>query len=521
MPESHQTALQQAKPAEGAASGILSVAGSALGGACIGAVAGYMFLPHLISYEKAKALGALLGLSLEPADMFWLPASLGAAVGFIVGTISGRITRAREDRRTSDFRQTADSLGGQFSPSSDPGLIDKLNRFFPERSAADVLTVQNVMQTQVQGVRITVGDVSYYVTSRSGISHTTGSVSQTVAYYESGTIRFPRFILQPESHLSKLFSGVVGIQDIDFPAHPEFSQAYSLTGVHPEHTRRLFNDGPLLEGLRRRQGLHVESDSGGLVIYRSNTLCEAGELKGFVSEAAEIFRLVEDSARKSGATAETVLTPEADIKALAGTMHGLMGYILRKTLVTRADVDAFIRQPTPRTIPANILRYRDKFVPGFVMFAGIGLAIAGAVFALAFGFVALSGGRGLMGAKGAAVIVPLIFLGAGGGIAYFAGRTRMRAKRLLRNGRTCTATIEKIDATGERINKDSVSLLTVQFEADGRVVQASCRIVGDAIDRAQQFAVDKKPAPILYDPADPRRILFVEALLNVSREYEK
>jgi hypothetical protein len=107
------------------------------------------------------------------------------------------------------------------------------------------------------------------------------------------------------------------------------------------------------------------------------------------------------------------------------------------------------------------------------MFAGIGLAIGGAVFALAFGYVALSGGRGLMGAKGAAVIVPLIFLGAGGGMGYFAGRARMRAKRLLRNGRTCAATIEKIDATGERINKDSVSLLTVQFEADGRVVQAS------------------------------------------------
>lgn len=523
MPESHPPAVQQAKAAASAAFGTSSVAGSALGGAFIGAIAGYFLLPHLLSYEKAKALGALLGLRLVPANMSWLPASLGAAIGVIVGTISGRITHAREDRRASDFRQTAQSLGGQFSPSPDSGLIDKLKRFFPERSSFEVLNVQNVIQTQVQGVRIAVADVSYLRTTQSGsvTSHSTGTVRQTVAYHESDTVQFPKFTLQPESHLLNLFAGAVGIQGIDFPAHPEFSRAYSLTGVHAENTRRLFDDDRLLEGLTRRQGLCIASDSGGLVIYRSNKLCEAGELKGFVSEAADIFRLFEDSARKSRAPAETVSTPQADIKALAGTMPGLMGYILRKTLVTRADVDAFIRQPPPRTIPANILRYRDKFVPGFVMFAGIGLAIGGAVFAVAFGYVALSGGGGLMRAKGAAVILPLVFLGVGGCIAYFAARTRIRTKRLLRNGRTCAATIEKIDSTGESINKESVSLMTVQFQADGRVVQASCRIVGDAIERAQQFAADKKPVPILYDPADPRRILFVEALLNVSREYEK
>src|SRR5450759_2560367 len=306
MPESHPPAVQQAKAAASAAFGILSVAGSALLGALIGALAGYFLLPHLLSYEKAKALGALLGLRLVPANMSWLPASLGAAVGFIVGTIGGRSTRAREDRRTSDFRQTAESLGGQFSPSSDPGLIDKLKRFFPERSSFELLNVQNVMQTQVQGVRIAVGDVSYLMTTRSGTatSHSTGTVRQTVAYHESDTVHFPKFTLQPESHLLNLFAGAVGIQGIDFPAHPEFSRAYHLTGVHAEHTRGLFNDDRLLEGLTRRQGLCIASDSGGLVIYRTNRLCEAGELKGFVSEAAEIFRLFEDSARKSVTTAE-------------------------------------------------------------------------------------------------------------------------------------------------------------------------------------------------------------------------
>ena len=517
MPESHQTAVQQAKPAEGAARGILSVAGIALGEACFGAVAGYVFLPHLISYEKAKALGALLGLSLDPEVMFWLPAALGAAIGGIGGIIGGHVTHARQARRIAGFRQTAESLGAQSSPASVAGLSDKLGKFFPESSS---LEMHNVIQAQMQGIRIAVGDVSFLRETGIGTDRRTQTVRQPAAYYESDSVHFPKFTLQPEGYLLNLVSGVVGIQDMDFPAHPEFSRAYHLTAVHAENTRRLFNDR-LLEGLSRRQGYCVASDSGSLVIHRAGKLCKAEELKGFVSEAAEIFRLFEDSARTSGQTAEAVLTAKVDVKAVAEKMPGLIGNVVRETLVTRADVDAFIRQPLPRTIPANILRYSDKFAPGSLRLIGIMFTIVGAAFGSAYGFEALSGGMGLMSDNGLRVIVPLVFLGVGGCITYFAGRTRIRIKRLLRNGQTCAAKIEKIDATGESIGNVSFFRVTVQFQAEGRLMQASCRIMGDAVQRAQRLAVAKKPAPILYDPANPQRILFVEALLNVSPEYEK
>ena len=470
-----------------------------------------------IPYERAKALGALLGMSLERADMFWVPASLGAAIGGIVGIVGGIITRGRELRRDAGFRQTAESLGGQFSSSADPGLGEKLGGFFP---GSCFLGIHDVIRTQMQGMRIAVGDLTFSRQTGTGTDTQTRTVSQTVAHYESDTLHFPKFTLQPKGFLVNLLSGMVGIQSIDFPAHPEFSQNYQLTAVHAENTRRLFNDR-LLERLSRAQGLCVSSDSGGLVIYRQGKLCEAGELKVFVSEAAEIFRLFEDSARRSSLTAEAVLTAKADVKALAGKMPGLIGKIVRENLVTRADVDAFVRQPPPRTIPANILRYSDKFAPGLLMLVGIVFAFAGAAVAFAFGYEALSGGKGLMSDKGMGVILGLVFLSAGGPIAYFAGRARIRIKRLLRDGRISAARIEKIDATAMSVNNEAVSRMTVQFQTEGRVMQASCKIMGDAVQRVQKLAADNKPAPILYDPADPQRILFIEALLNVSPEYEQ
>ena len=75
--------------------------------------------------------------------------------------------------------------------------------------------------------------------------------------------------------------------------------------------------------------------------------------------------------------------------------------------------------------------------------------------------------------------------------------------------------------SGASIDRHAVSRMTVQFQAEGRVVQASCKIMGAAVERAQKLAADKKPAAILYDPTDPQRILFVESLLNVSPEYEQ
>ncbi len=535
MPESDKPAVRQVDRAEGAASAILSAAVSgAVGGAIFGALAVHQFLPYLLPFEKAQALAALLGWNLEPAGASWFSVALGAAIGGIGGVIAGVIIGAKGVRRSADLRKVAESLGSQVSPSVDRELSDKLRRFFP---ASLSFKVSNVIRTQMQGIRIIFGEMSFSKAMQTtagtplsfggdvsnadpmGRDTRTQTFTQTVAYYESDSVHFPEFTLQPASNMLNLLSASVGIQKIDFPAHPEFSRACHLTAVHAENTRRLFNSDQLLDGLSRRPGLHVASDSGGLIIYRLGKLYEPEELKGFTSETAELFRLFEDAACQAAATAETTVSAKEDIRAIAEKMPGLMGNVLRKTLVTRTDMNAFIRQPLPRTIPANILRNTDTFGPFVVL--GIGFAGLGAASATVFWYGALASGKTLMSNTGTGLILSLAFLGIGSCIAYFAGRSRIRSMRLLRNGCICAAKIEKIDSMGLSINGKTVSRITVQFQVEGRVMQASCKIMGYAVQRAQKLAVDKKPAPILYDPAAPQRILFADSLLNVSPEYDQ
>lgn len=482
-----------------------SVVGHALGGLCVGAVAGYQFLPHLVSFEKSRALGSLLGLNFAPEDMFWFPASVGAALGLAAGVVSGRISGARATRRAESLRQTALRRGDQFS-SVDADLGAQLARDFSLHGAA----ISNVLRKEMPGFRVAVGDLAIARETGTGTDRETRWSTQTAAYYAADALRFPKFTLQPEGLGLKLLSSITGIEDIDFPSHPEFSRNYHLTAVHTENARRLFDDR-LLESLSRHPGLHIESAQSSLLIYRPGAQNRAEEIEGFITETTEIFRLFEASARKLQQAPEVGLIPKVDARAAAEKMPGAVGKLLREILVTRAEVKAFVRQPPPRKVPANIRRYCDQFAPGMMLMIGGMFFLVGAGFS--FGF--------WQAGKWDGALFGLLFVVVGGGVLLFLGRIRLSLVRLLRHGHLGVGRIENIESTGWSGPGGEVSRAKVRFQAAGESVQATCNIAGFAIERAQKLAAATKPAALLYDPANPQRFLLVDALLSVSPEYEE
>lgn len=494
-----------------------SVAKDALGSMLVGAFLGYMFLLPFIPFGQAQAVVARLGLNLEPRGMVWLLAAAGGVLGLVLGITSGFVMRTREARRNAGYRQVTASLGAQFAATSDPALAGKLNRFFGSSSSFDA---RNVVQARSQGIALTVADVHFTESQGSGTDSTTRDVAQTVAYYESDTLHFPRFVLQPEGLMLNLVFGLSGIEGLDFPSHPQFSKAYHLGAVHAENTRKLFNN-PLLDALGRRQGLHVASDSNGLVIYRQGKLCEAEALKDLVNVAAEIFRLFEDSARKSGMTKDASPPMKQDVSALVEKPPSLLGRFMREELVTCDDIQAFARQAPPRSIPANILAYREGRAPQMLMGLGIMFAAGGVAFLFGFGSQALYGGHGSFSDNITGMLLGLLFTVVGTPIAFFTARARYRIRRLLRHGRASEGRIEALAPTGISINGATQYLMMVRYGADAREIRGSCKVMGYGAERAEKLNATGKPAVILYDPTDARRILFLGALSSVSPELEE
>jgi hypothetical protein len=172
-------------------------------------------------------------------------------------------------------------------------------------------------------------------------------------------------------------------------------------------------------------------------------------------------------------------------------------------------VEAFVRQPAPRSLPANILRYCDKVVPKAMIYFGLVTSLVAGLSLFAPGLE--TPGR----------LAAVLFFAVGATLVFFVGRIRLRAKRLLRHGQLVAGRIEKLEDTGWYSSwAGAIYWLTVRYQAQGQPQQAVCRISGDTAERAGRLAAEHKSAPILYDPAHTQRILFVEDLLNVSSEYE-
>ena len=494
-------------------------------GCLLGTTLAFILLSKPSGVDSLKVLLLRYEFDAALADWFWFPAVAGGGAGAILGLIYGVIQDVREARDAQHegaFREAAaQTIGsgsqGLSAAAAAPacvGLKENAAEFF--RQVRD-LEVRWELPAPMQDIRFTVADLALSRQyERDGRTEVRTEL-QTIAFYESGELRFPGFNLNPRGLLLNVLARVFGTADIHFPAHEEFSRAYHLSASVPENTRRLFDYAPLLDALGRRPGLKIASQVNALIVYREGKAFHGAPLQGFMEEAAEILRLFEQAARNAGVIAANAPAAKVDARALADSATGLMGTIARAGLVTHADVDAFLLQPAPRNIPAGMRRYPDRFVSAYIV-------VLASVFFVAGAFFLLLNVRALMSQETnnpAGVPLGLIFMIVGGSIAYFAGRIRWRCRRLLRHGRIASGQVQYIEPTSYAIGSDAVHEVTVTYPSEAGSVRGSCNILGlPSLRRARVLLRDKKPARILYDPAHPERILLAEALLNVSEEIE-
>ena len=65
------------------------------------------------------------------------------------------------------------------------------------------------------------------------------TTAQAVISFRSPGLNPPRFVLRPEILFHRM-GDVVGLHDIDFDSHPQFSKKYLLRGTADEKVRELF-----------------------------------------------------------------------------------------------------------------------------------------------------------------------------------------------------------------------------------------------------------------------------------------
>ena len=195
--------------------------------------------------------------------------------------------RMRED----NLQAVAEEMGLKFVSRADEEFQHRVSDFklFNKGHRRKIL---NIVVGETDDFDLTIFDYHY---TTGGGQHQQRH-KRCVALMESPTLTVPVFTMRPESMFDKLGS-IVGLQDIDFDDHPEFSNLYLLKGDDEQQIRD-FMDDSILTLMANKKKLCVEANPGRIIVYYSNRPPKADQLKSLFAEALEIFGAFDDRLRE-------------------------------------------------------------------------------------------------------------------------------------------------------------------------------------------------------------------------------
>lgn len=388
--------------------------------------------------------------------------------------------------------QVAHDLG--FEVVTEPG--DEL-RYGLERILGNVsqFHIDWLIEKRSGDVRFVVADVSYR--SASGDSQSRLK-RETMLYFEQPGLTLPGATIQPRSLTTGLLAvamNFAGIQQVQFEDDPQFHEACQVMTLQPESTRALLEPA-LREYLTANPGLTVRTDGPRLVVYRAGQRVDPADLPAFIDETDNVAV----SLARRGAQLESLgIDPEAEARAALQRSPALRGRV-----VPRADLEAFLQQPPPRSIPRTIKRQ-------YLGFAGLFFYVWGGMFLVA-------GTAVIAGLVAAGEMPPLIALpfslipliGLGAIVVTFL--YRRRHKRLLAGGVCRPARVTDVRTTNVTVNNQRRYKVDLQYEFDGRDMTGTINAYDPAVRTAFSLRGTSRETRILVDPLRPDRLLWIDSL---------
>jgi hypothetical protein len=210
------------------------------------------------------------------------------AVAAVVATVA-------EKRRREARQALARQLGLAFTREDDgfAARYPELRLFSLGRSRR----ARNVLAGDHEGGRLWLLDYEYVIGSGKGRV----ARRQTVCLLEWPGLRLAHFFLRRQipflDHVGRLLGG----QDIDVPADPEFSRLFVLQGEDAEATQAQFGLQPLRQHFVRqhRKSLVQCEGSGNRLLLHSGRLLAPREARALVHEAVMLVGLLSSAARGS------------------------------------------------------------------------------------------------------------------------------------------------------------------------------------------------------------------------------
>ena len=191
----------------------------------------------------------------------------------------------QEKQRTEQMQAAAERMGFSFVPEDEQGLRSRLGHFHLF-SQGRSQKIRNVMRNEIDDISVMLFDYEY----RTGSGKHSHTHRRTVVLFEAEQLRLPFFTLRPEGLFHRL-AGSLGYQDIDFEAHPAFSDSYLLRGPDEAGIRELFRE-EVLSYYERHADLSTEGEGQQLLFYQGNRRRDPTRIEGFFEQGLDILDLI-------------------------------------------------------------------------------------------------------------------------------------------------------------------------------------------------------------------------------------
>lgn len=112
-------------------------------------------------------------------------------------------------------------------------------------------------------------------------------VEQTVFFLESQQLALPEFFMHPEHFFHKI-GKLLGIDDINFQSHPDFSYHYHLTGEDEQVIRHQFNP-QVLRFFSLEKGWTMEGLGFYLVLYKKGKVIDPKTIRHLYEKGQEVY----------------------------------------------------------------------------------------------------------------------------------------------------------------------------------------------------------------------------------------
>lgn len=394
------------------------------------------------------------------------------------------------------LHNAADELGFSILEDPDPPLRFGIERLLGNRR---FVKITEILERRAADVRFVVAKVSHRGESDSSVL----PVTETILFFSQQGLVLPNLTVQPRGGMSGLQSavmGLVGVPRLEFPEDAAFEQAYWAMTFQPECARALL-DAPLRAYLAAHPGLSVRSESGHIAVYRANQVVPAEGLAAFVDEVNDVVMMI---ARRGRELEQLGISPAEEGADTLKSMRGVGGFVARRMLISQSELQEFLQQRPPRTIPTSIRRQHLGFGSiFFYIWGGMFLVIGSAVLA----------GLAVDQAAPPAAIAAFSFLPLMGLTSIIlAYRYRSRKRRLLRDGECREARVTDVKATNVYINNQrryKVTLLCQDGELERPV---TINAYDPAVQKAFTLAESGDATRLLVDPHDPRHVLWLDGM---------